>query len=166
MKRIFLAIIICCIILSFGEVFTVHASEITHQPPNKSVIVIQSSQALPDGNYLTITVSEIPVLNKASVYQKSGNKTYTLKSSNNEILWTFTVSATFSVTSGVRSECVGVTHSYSIYNTNWKYSTGHSAYSGNKATASGTFIQKLLGVVIDTHSCTVTLSCDKNGVLS
>jgi len=76
------------------------------------------------------------------------------------------VTGTFVVNEGVVSACITARYSHTISNSAWSLQSGNAAKTGNQAVASGTFIKKALGVTVQTVDTSVTLTCDKYGVLS
>ena len=168
MKRYFSLFTACLILLTF--LFTVatpcKASASEEFVPDGEVLVSQTTQTLANGNMVTITISESPVSTYASSFAKNGSKTYALRKSNGEVLWTFTVSGVFTVTSGVSAVCTEATYSYNISNSNWYFKSASTSRSGNKAIGNAAFDRKSLFVVLETQTCEVVLTCDTNGNLS
>ncbi len=116
-----------------------------------------------DGSYAIITITEYENISKAS--SKTASKTYTHKSSNDETLWTYTITGTFSYT-GSSSTCTSVTDSYTISNDYWHMDSHSCSRSGNSAYGTVTMKRKFLGITTDTISRNLTLSCSATGVLS
>ncbi len=129
-------------------------------------IISQTVTELPDGNSVLITISESPTATYATSYTKSASKSYTLRNSDGEALWQFSIRGTFRVTTGVSAVCTNVTHSYSITDDAWHYVSGSSYYTGNKAVGNAEFNRKLLLITVETRQCQVTLTCDTNGNLT
>lgn len=132
----------------------------------KMVPVTETTEYLSDGSYIRISVWEEPVLSRAGSYQKNGSKSYVLHNASGEPQWEFTLKGIFTVDPGVSSVCTSATYSYDIYNTNWIYNRATSYYTGNQAIGEAEFIRKLLGITVERETCTLTLTCDKNGNLS
>lgn len=131
-------------------------------------IISQETEYFSDGTSMTITISEeeISSLPRATTYTKSGTKSYTLKNSDGDVLWTFTVKGTFSVNSGVSATCTGTSYSTSNLASGWELDSASTYASSNKAIGDATFKHKTLFITTDTKSCHVTLTCDENGNLS
>lgn len=130
------------------------------------ILVSQSVEVLEDGFSIETLVYETPVHTRASTYKKSGTKVYNLRNSSGDILWTFKLSGTFTVTTGTSAVCTAASHTYTITNDSWNYVSGSSYKSGNKAIGHGEFNRKLLLITVETKTCDVTLTCDVNGNLS
>ena len=169
MKK-YLSVVLCFILMTtviFGAGSKVNAAIAEDVPPfPKAVIVSEHTQQVSDDTYVTDTIYEEPVYARASTYTKQGARVYTLRNSNGEALWQFTVQGTFSVTTGVSATCTNVTHSYEIYSTSWKNVSASSYRSGNSAYGNAEFNRKLLGITVETKGCSLVLSCDANGNLS
>lgn len=130
------------------------------------VLVSESVQPLSDGSYILTAVYEEAVRARAASYSKNGSKQSTYYNASGNALWKFTVEGIFTVNPGVSSVCTSATYSYDIYNTNWIYNRATSYYTGNQAIGEAEFIRKLLGITVERETCTLTLTCDKNGNLS
>lgn len=169
MKRFF-SIVFCFVLLSTLTLETsqkANASEAYDQAPfPHAVKVSEHTQPVSDDTFLTITIYEESISTRASRYTKTGASVYTLKNNSGASLWQFTVQGTFIITSGISSTCTAVSHSYEIYNTDWKYVSASSYRSGNSAYGNAEFIRKLLGITVETEGCSLVLSCDVNGNLS
>ena len=168
MKRYFSLFTACLILLTF--LFTVatpcKAAAAENFVPDGEVLVSQTSQTLANGNIVTVTVSESPVSTYASSFAKNGSKTYTLRKSDGEVLWKFTVSGVFTVTSGVSSVCTEASYAYTIYNSDWRFDSASTSRSGNKAIGNAAFDRTIFSMVVETQTCEVVLTCDTYGNLS
>lgn len=165
MKKIFslfLSVMMLTAVLS-ANIVTVQASEAEDNVTG--VVISETVEYFEDGSYATITVTEEPTTARATS-SKSGSKYYLMRNSDGEELFRLTVHGTFSVNSGVSATCTAASRTYSISDDAWQVKTTSVSKSGNTATANGTFVRKLLGITIETQSCTVTLTCDKYGNLS
>ena len=131
----------------------------------EEVLVSETVQELPDGSSIVITVKEQPISTYAASYMKAGTKTYSMKNSEDEVLWEFVLHGTFLVRAGVSATCSSASTSYNIYHPDWYYVNSSSYYSGNKAYGNATFEHTFI-VTIETRECSVTLACDANGNLS
>lgn len=131
-------------------------------------VISETVQYLDDGTSVTITVTEeVPIVSVAVTgYTKTGSKTITSTNASGDVNFTFTVTGTFVVNEGVVSACTTARYSYTTPASTWSLQSGNAAKTGNQAVGSGTFIKKLLGVTVDTEEVTVTLTCNKYGVLS
>lgn len=131
-------------------------------------IISETVEYYADGSSAVITIAEkvTKVSDRATVYTKSGSKTYTMCNSSGNVLWKFTVHGTFSVNAGVSATCTNTSYSTSNIASGWSLKSGSSYASGNKAIGDGTFEHKVLFIVTETKSCHVVLTCDVNGNLS
>lgn len=131
-------------------------------------IVSQETEYFSDGTSLTITIFEekSSSLSRSTIYTKSGTKSYSLKNSDGDTLWTFTIKGTFSVTSGVSSTCTSTSYSTSNLSSGWGLDSASTYASSNNAIGDATFVHKTLFIVTETKNCHVVLTCDENGNLS
>ena len=136
------------------------------EAPSGFVKVSESVQQISDDFFLIVTTYEEPVLTRATRYTKSGIRTHRAVNADGNSLYTFTIEATYKITSGISSTCTSVTHSYQIYHSDWNYVSGSSYKSGNCAYGNAEFNRKLLGIVVETRSCDISLACDVNGNFS
>ena len=102
-----------------------------------------------DYNRTSVTKSKA-----ATYYSNSGVKAFTL-----------TVTGSF-IYDGTSATCTSSSNSSTIYNNEWSLKTASASHSGNTATATGTFVRKVLGIVVSTKVLTVSLSCSPTGVFS
>lgn len=125
-----------------------------------STIVSQETIYNEDGSYYVITVREEDVASTRSGASKTGSKSIDYYDSYG-LGWTLTVTGTFIYpgTSTGSAYCTNATASRKVYN-DWSCSSYYANYSGNKATAYGTF---KAGIV--TKNGTVSLSCSSTGSL-
>lgn len=163
MKR-FLSVVCCLSMLICMFVMPASAEEV--ETAVGGVLVSRSVEVLPDGSSVETLIYENPVNSRATTYSKSGTKYYNSRNSAGEILWTFKVTGVFKIVEGSTVYCTSASHSYTIADDAWNYVSGSSYKSGNKAIGNAEFNRKVLGIVIDTGTCTVTLTCDANGNLS
>ncbi|MBE6762909.1 MAG: hypothetical protein E7553_00935 [Ruminococcaceae bacterium] len=144
-------------------------TSISAQEADSFRIVSETIETFEDGFSIVTTISEenLTAENAARAgYNKTGSKTVTGKDQTGAVCWTFTVTGTFVVNEGVVSACITARYSHTISNSAWSLQSGNAAKTGNQAVASGTFIKKALGVTVQTVDTSVTLTCDKYGVLS
>ncbi len=137
-----------------------------HTPFSGAIIVSEYTRQVSDHTYMTVTIYEEPINSRASTYTKQGTGVYTLRNNGGEALWQFTVHGTFSVTSGKSATCTNASYSYQIYADSWHYVGASAYYSGNSAYGNAEFNRKLLGITIETETCSLVLSCDAYGNLS
>ena len=137
-----------------------------HSPFPQAVIVSEHIWQISEDTYITVTTYEEAISIRASTYTKKGACVYKLNNKSGEVLWQFTIQGTFSVMSGVSATCTNASYSYQIYADNWHYVGASAYYSGNSAYGNAEFNRKLLGITIETETCSLVLSCDANGNLS
>lgn len=126
-------------------------------------LVFKDSQIDSDSGYRIETVitelsqstratSNITGIKKTSVY------------SGNELLWSVSVTGTFSYGNG-SSRALSSIVTTNVSNGSWKITSSNSTYYGNTAKATATAKRYLLGIPVETIVKTVELSCDSNGKL-
>ena len=153
MKRVFsllLALVLC--LACFPAAF---AAEPEYE------ILRETTEYLPDGTKVTVTLSAQPVRTRGRVYTVNGNRDYSYGSD-----WTFTVYGSFSVNEGVSVSCTSDSYGSSIFNSAWTRVSGTSSHSGATATASGTMTRYYGGAPVQTVYPSISVSCDKYGNFS
>lgn len=95
---------------------------------------------------------------------KTGRRVYSYESSSGKLLWTITITGTFSYT-GSSSKCTKSEISTTCPASNWKLSEKKAYTSGSSAKATASFKQYKKDVYLQTITRTVTLSCNKSGKL-
>lgn len=124
-----------------------------------AIIVSQETIYNEDGSYYVITIKEEPLQTRSGSSVR-GSKDIDYYDSYG-LGWTLTVTGTFIFpgTSTGSAYCTDAMASRKVYN-DWTCSSYYANYSGNKATAYGTF---KAGIV--TKNGTVSLSCSSTGSL-
>ena len=150
------------LIMAIAIVFFLSASN-TVQASGDNVLnrTYTTIEYLDNGDYIETTL----VVSNSTKGTITGAKTATYKDSSNEILWEVSVTGTFSY-NGTSSTCVSASGDSHSYSSNWTVSSPTVSKSGNTATSTATGKKRLFGIVIQTQTLSVTLSCSKNGVLS
>ena len=95
----------------------------------------------------------------------TAQKAYHHRNSDGNILWTATVTGTFTY-NGSTSACTSASYNIQVYNSSWSEQSGSAYPSGNSAIADVVMARKLLFIVVETVPVTITLTCDKSGNLS
>ena len=95
---------------------------------------------------------------------KTGRRVYSYESSSGKLLWTITITGTFSYT-GSSPKCTKSEISTTCPASNWKLSKKKAYTSGSSAKATASFKQYKKDVYLQTITRTVTLSCNKSGKL-
>ena len=160
MKKL-ISIVCCLCLLTAIFVLPVSAEE-----ADAEILISRTVEVQPDGSSVEILVYQSPVYTRGNSYSMSGSKVYNSTNAAGEVQWTFRVTGVFKVVEGSSVYCTSASHSYTIAEDDWNYVSGSSYKSGNKAIGNAEFNRKVLGIVIDTGTCTVTLTCDANGNLS
>lgn len=150
--RIFSLLLVC--ILSFSVIpFPSFATEVT---------VSEEIITLKDGSYIEITLTEIGSRASGTT---TGQKSYNYKSSNGTFLWQAVLSGSFTY-NGTSATCTSASCTVTTYDDSWYEDSNTTTRSGNKATTELTMGHTFLFITISKDSCTITLSCDKDGKLS
>ena len=114
-----------------------------------------------DGSYLTVELVVCSYSLTRATNVLSGSKTTVYRSSDDELLWDFTVHGTFQY-DGTTATATDASYSYNIYNSAWKLKSAEAYCSGNQAIAEG----KFNGGFLLNRSTSITLTCSPTGVLS
>ena len=149
MKKIFLSLLTVGLISM--NVINANAKDIENR------IVLNEEQIT-----VEYIIEEMPVLKTTNT--KVGKKTANVKNGS-KILWSVTVTGTFTYT-GKTSLCTKSEVSTSCPASTWKISSTSSSKSGSTAYASATAKHYSNGLVIQTYTQKVNLSCDPSGKLS
>lgn len=148
MKKVISLLVICISLLNiFGfEVFASTESS-------------EQIEYFEDGSYM-ITYVETFAMRAVSV--KTSSKTAKYYSTDDELLWSVTVTGTFSYT-GTSSTCTASMVASKIYDSAWKVTEETASKTGNKAI--GDFVVKKYVLLIPTKTINVnlTLTCSANG---
>ncbi len=119
-----------------------------------------------DNGYYYETFTEIldPISTRATS-TRTAKRTTNCKNSSGNIVWAVSLTASFTYT-GSTSSCTSADVSTTVNYSSWKISNKSASKSGNKATATATGKEYFLGIVINTLTRNVALTCDKNGIIS
>lgn len=163
MKKILSIVLTSVLLLSLFTVNISASSNIYNE-----IIVNETTEYFEDGSSITTTISKqiSNVIPLASSYNLTGSKTKTVKNADGDVLFKFKLTATFSVNEGVSATCTAVSCSASDLASGWSLDSYTTSKSGNKATATGHFVHKVLFITNVTQDVVNTLSCDANGNLS
>ena len=127
---------------------------------NKEIVTVET-EMLEDGCVIeTIIVEEIKFSRDSS---KTGTKTVNYKNGSTT-LWSVSVKGTY-IYNGSATTCTNSRVSAISYSSYWKISGKSNSRSGNTAIAKATGKRYTVGVVVQSITREVTLSCDKNGKL-
>ena len=115
--------------------------------------------------FIETTISENATFLKAfrqvTANSKTATKTSTIKDSNGAILWSLSVTGTFSY-DGNTARCTSCSHQASA-GSGWTIQNSSSGYSGNSATAIAT--AKRNGLFGYSMTESVTITCSASGVI-
>lgn len=118
----------------------------------------KSIDYLSNGDYIETTITSN--MNTLARSSKSGTKTEKYKNASGEVMWSVSVTGTFSY-NGSSCTCTKATSSTTKPSSMWSLSNKKASKSGNKAIASVT--GHAPGVTV---TRTVTLTCSPSGKLS
>lgn len=122
------------------------------------VTVIES---VPTDVRMTGVGAVIPLSTKT----ETKSKTQYMRDDSGVVLWYVKVTGTFTYGGG-SAKCTSVTPSATAVGSTWKVSNISGSKSGNKASATATGKQYVDGVVTQSMTRTVTLTCSPTGVFS
>ena len=124
---------------------------------------VYTTEYYDDGSYgiTTITI----VSSKAFNSTKTASKSYNHYSASNVLLWTITLTATFTY-NGSTASCTNATPSYTMYATTWSVTKSNATYSGNTATGNFTVKRYNMFIPVETVNKTLTLTCSPSGVIT
>ena len=165
MKKLISIILILSFLLCL---FSFNVSAATCESLAKNEIVIsETTEYFEDGSSVTTTVTQFINQNTSRATKTvSGSKTATVKNTDGDVLYKFKVTGTFSVNEGVSATCTAVSCSASNLASGWSLDSYSTSKSGNKASATGIFKYKVLGITTKTRETSVSISCSVNGTLS
>ena len=119
-------------------------------------------KVLDDGSQLLEGRLVVTAQTRGSV---TAHKPYYHRNSSGTILWTATVTGTFTY-NGTTASCTNASYSTEVNASTWSEQSGTAYPSGNTAIADVVMMRKLLFIVVETVPVTIPLTCDKNGNLS
>lgn len=132
--------------------------------PTQTEIVL-----LEDGEYLETTIIYTPT-NSSNISISSTTKSVTktkttyYKNKNGDILWSVSITATFTY-DGNTSKCISCSHSTTCPSSTWTIKSVSSSRTGNSATATA-IATHTFNNISENYTKSVTISCDKNGIVS
>lgn len=149
MKKTIVSVVLVALLLSLAvQAFAA---------PEQTASVI----CLDNGDHITVQIEQS---NTRAFGIKDGEKTYTYVANDGSVRWKAVLNGSFSYT-GTSSVCISADCTVTIYGDNWALASKKSECSGNIARATIVMERRLLGVVSDTITKNLTLSCDRNGNL-
>lgn len=124
------------------------------------------TQYFEDGSYIVTTLSEENCgISLFATSTKTGRKTDTCYDANHEVLWTATLTGTFSYT-GTSATCTDASVTYSVQDTSWSIVSAEAYESGATAIGDVTGKRYLLGIPVDSFVSHLEITCSATGVLS
>lgn len=161
-KRIGVSLLVIAMLIGLCPLSCFAAAQ--SQP--QMILVSQTEEFLSDGTRVVISIWEEPVIARGAIFNKAGSKTATGYNELNQALYSFTVSGTFTVNTGVNASCINATWSHSIYHSNWSLDSASASAYANKAIGNATFVNSPQPGSVYTAPITVTLTCNEYGELS
>ncbi len=159
MRKIFLTLLTSTLLLSVTCTLTKTASA-------ASVNIITEYDT--NGCYWETIIKDVPsetgIMPVATDKTTTKTKTSSYKSANSTVLWSVSVTATFSY-NGTNSKCLDCSDNAVSYNSAWTIKSSSSSKNSNCATAVATATYKS-GTSSKDYTRLVTISCDKNGKVS
>lgn len=152
MRSISMKSFLCVLCLLLFLPFSVNAY--AAEPDSKAICVKQTTEFYEDGNYAIISVYQNSSNARAAT---TGHKVLTYYDGG-QPAWALTVYGSFTYGNG-SATCTGSSVLYTIYNSAWHKTSTSSTYSGNTATATGTFTKNNE----QQDTCSVSVSCDSSG---
>ena len=138
----------------------------TNNEENDLLLVSSETTYEADGSYTVSNVYKSSISSYGNVYTTHGNKDVTKYSASDDVLWVYTLTAYYTVNTGVSAICFDASYTYNISGSGWSFSNGSTYYDENYATGKGKFTHKLLFVTTQTVNIDITLTCDEYGNLS
>ena len=157
MKRKFSALLVITVLL-----FSVQTASAL------SAHVDTNVEYLENGDYIVTvieTVASDESIMPLSTTTETKSKTSYYKNAAGETMWYVRVTGTFTYGDGT-ARCISVTPIAASYVSDWRVFDISGNKSGNKASATATGKQYVNGIVVDSHTKTVTLTCSPTGVFS
>ncbi len=119
-----------------------------------------------DGSSLTVSAPVIIATEydqSRSIQTKTAQISTSVKDSNGEYEWLYTLTCVFSYEYGISSTCTNAYYNQTIYKGNWTFSNGATNISGNRGTGTGLYTEKFLFITIQSINVNLTLACDIYG---
>lgn len=163
MKKIFISFLLTIAVLC-TTVIPVTAEEttpdISQNKEYSSIVYFEDGSVLEISAPHIVKISLAPLATAKTI---TASRAATYKDSDGVLQWKYTLTGTFSYTSGVSSTCTKASYTYNVYDSGWSFSDGAATKSGNKATGTGTFKFKVLFVTLKTYNINISLTCDTYG---
>lgn len=124
---------------------------------------------LDDGSYIVISgvqIVEDTGKSTRSINTRDARNTAICYSEDDEVLWTYTLHASFAYEPGVSVVCTNAWYEQNIYGRGWKFSDGNATATANYACGVGIFRHKILFITNRTDHVELYIYCDSYGNLS
>lgn len=166
MKKIFTILSFAALLLLLAPATSVHASAAqlkTGFPVSSTTTQLENGNSIV--TEITVFTNDTSISTFATTKTKSGSKTVKYRNSKGDVLWSFTVSASFTY-NGSSATCTSVSTGKQINDTAWKLSNITKSKSSNVAKGSVTAKEYFLGVPFNSVTEDLQLKCSANGTLS
>ena len=144
--------------------FPTKASASSDQTRDYQEIIIDG-EAYRVETIITESLQENPGSTKGVSQSKTATKTQNYLDANNNVLWSVSITATFTY-DNVTSQCTSCSHNASSYASSWSIKSSSSSYSGNSATATATATHADFLWITHDYTMSVTIYCSPTGVIS
>ncbi len=132
-------------------------------PINASADTITSIEYLDNGDYIETVIEDTGISASASTIITKTKTSY-YKNSSGSVLWSVSITATFSY-NGTTSSCTSCYHSTTAPGSSWTIKSASHRKAGNTATATATATHTGTTGSQD-YTRSVTIQCSKDGVIS
>lgn len=163
MKKIIAVVLVFICLICFA--LDASAQGITDEESNDNRQVTY----LDDGSYIVISgvmIMEYKATSTRSVNTVNAGNTATCYSEDDEVLWTYTLHASFTYEPGVSVVCTNAWYEQNIYGRGWKFSDGAATAGSDYARGVGIFRHKVLFITNQTDHVDLYIFCDSYGNLS
>ena len=151
--------------LVYCVLFTSSAPLAALQNTNEYYLISEKVEYCDDG-YNIIRLYESTESSYRNTYTKTGVAEYLHYSSDNTLVWKYTLTGYFEVNQGISSICYDVDYSTQINSNGWHFYNNGTYYNGNTAYGAGTFKYKVLMITINTINVDLSVTCDIYGNIS
>lgn len=165
MKKLaaFLAALSCLFCLTMPAAAAGMEGNLVIELEEGSVLREEQTILLEDGSTLVVTADILPQTRASATV--SGVKNAKYYDSSNQLHWVVTLSGSFTY-NGTSATCTSVSIDAVVYEGGWSCASKNADTSGSSAVGSASMVCKVLGIQVDSVPVSLTLTCDKDGVLS
>lgn len=168
-KKIFIALFLAsslCALAPMSVGAATDTSNMLQIEYEDMTLVSETTEQLEAGYILKTKIHENSITPYANTYTKAGQKTITFETDSGTVLWKYVVTGVYTVESGVSAVCTKANGTPTVYDNAWSKYSNNVSISGNKAIGVIRMQERWMGLVVQDHTETVTLTCSVNGVLS